>query len=155
MIYGCGFGESEAERQMTEAKNISRRTTALILRLDRCETCIQPEQLDACIGELRTLFDEEEILMIRSAYPDYARQNLSHRCFLTRMMRERETPGTGTAPGRMAADWLTLHERQSGVFFRMYLRRRLNGGYRLEADGAYYYSPERLILRERPLRPLP
>ena len=150
MFFGHSLGLSEAERQMTEAKGISARTAALIMRLDRCENCILPELLDDCLGELRQLFDEEEILMIRSAYPDYTRQNLSHRCFLNRMMRERETPEPGTEPGRMAADWLTLHERQSGVFFRMYLQRRLKSPEHPYAD----FSPERIILRERPIRPL-
>ena len=151
MFFGHSFGLSEAERQMTEAKGISARTAALIVRLDSCEDCILPERLDECIGELRQLFDEEEILMIRSAYPDYTRQTLSHRCFLSRVLRERETPGSGTAPGRMAADWLALHERQSGVFFRMYLQRRLNGPEHPYAE----FSPEKIILRERPVRPLP
>ena len=147
MFFGHSFGLSEAERQMTEAKGISARTAALIVRLDSCEDCILPERLDECIGELRQLFDEEEILMIRSAYPDYTRQTLSHRCFLSRVLRERETPGSGTAPGRMAADWLTLHERQSGVFFRLYLQRRLNKTEHPYAD----FSPERIILQERPM----
>ena len=150
MVFGHAFGQSEAEQQAAEAKCISARAALLIMRLDQCEDGIHPEQLDECIGELRQLFDEEEILMIRSAYPDYARQNLSHRCFLCRMLRERETPGSGTAPGRMAADWLALHERQSGVFFRMYLQRRLNRPERSFED----FSPERIILRERPVRPL-
>lgn len=150
MFYGRAFGHSEAERQAAEGKSISARAAALIMRLDQCENDIHPECLDECIGELRQLFDDEEILMIRSAYPDYARQNLSHRCFLCRMLRERETPGSGTAPGPMAADWLALHERQSGVFFRMYLQRRLNGAEYPFED----FFPERIILRERPIRPL-
>ena len=121
------------------------------MRLDRCDDCILPEQLDACIGELRQLFDEEEILMIRSAYPDYTRQSLSHRCFLYRILRECESPRPAAAPGRMAADWLTQHERQSGVFFRMYLQRRLK-----EQEHPYAeFCPDRIILRERPLRPNP
>ena len=148
MFFGHSFGLSEAERQMTEAKGISARTAALIVRLDSCEDCILPEHLDKCIGELRQLFDEEEILMIRSAYPDYTRQTLSHRCFICRMLHELETPGSGSAPGRMAADWLARHERQSGVFFRMYLQRRLNGPEHPYAE----FSPERIILRERPAR---
>ena len=150
MVFGRVFGQSEAERQAAEAKSISTRTAALIVRLDRCEDCILPEYLDECIGELRQLFDEEEILMIRSAYPDYERQNLSHRCFLGRMLREREAPESGTAPGKMAADWLAFHERQSGVFFRMYLQRRLNKPEHPYAE----FFPDRIILRERPVRPL-
>ena len=148
MFFGHAFGLSEAERQVAEAKSISARAAALIMRLDQCEDDIHPERLDECIGELRQLFDDEEILMIRSAYPDYARQNLSHRCFICRMLRERETPGAGTSPGRMAADWLTLHERLSGVFFRMYLQRRLDRAEHPYAE----FSPERIILRERPVR---
>lgn len=150
MFFGHAFGLSEAEQQIAEARSISARAAALIMRLDQCENCIHPERLDECIGELRQLFDDEEILMIRSAYPDYTRQNLSHRCFLRRMLRERETPGSGTEPGRMAADWLTLHERQSGVFFRMYLQKRLNRAEDPYAD----FSPERIILRERFVGPI-
>ncbi|MBR4075286.1 MAG: hypothetical protein IKK25_00280 [Lentisphaeria bacterium] len=74
------------------------------------------------LGELRLLFHEEEVLMIRTRYPDYKSQQIAHSCFLKRMYLQQTTSGNDF--GQDAVQWLTRHETISDALFRIYLEKK-------------------------------
>ena len=135
------FGSSEAVRQLMAAEKISTRVSSLILQLDSLHGWV-PDMFDDTLEELRGLFDSEEILMIRSRYPDYMGQQLAHRFFIRRMLSVRENDLIFNGMEHRAADWLSRHERTTGRAFLLYLKDRTGE----KASPAAYFSPDTMIL---------
>lgn len=119
LLYASG---SYSEHHMSMQQLIQRKIRHIVCRLEN-NVCRLYDPFQDILGELRLLFHEEEVLMIRTRYPDYKSQQIAHSCFLKRMYLQQTASGNDF--GQDAVQWLTRHETISDALFRIYLEKKI------------------------------